>query len=139
MSKVSKIADLTPFSRGVNVLAKVIEKTPERVVLSKFDRTEHKISEVTIADETGAITLVLWDDNIDKINEGDTIELENAFIKVFKRNMQLNVGRYGSLKVSEKEVKQVNTENNLSKKEIESRPFRPGFSREKGRGMRRKR
>ncbi|MEM3631193.1 MAG: hypothetical protein QXY18_07270, partial [Nitrososphaerota archaeon] len=60
MSKVSKIADLTPFSRGVNVLAKVIEKTPERTVLSKFDRTEHKIVEATIADETGAITLVLW-------------------------------------------------------------------------------
>ena len=87
MSKVSKIANLTPFSRGVNVLAKVIEKTPERTVLSKFDRTEHRIVEATIADETGAITLVLWDDNIDKINEGDTIELENAFVKVFKRSM----------------------------------------------------
>jgi replication factor A1 len=138
LSKVSKIADLTPFSRGVNVLAKVIEKAPERTVLSKFDRTEHKIVEATIADETGAITLVLWDDNIDKINEGDTIELENAFVKVFKRSMQLNIGRYGTLKVSEKEMKEVNTKNNLSEKEVERRPFRTGFSREKGRGMPRK-
>lgn len=119
-----KIANLTMSSRGVNVVAKAVSKSAERSVTSQWDQSEHRICEATVADESGAITLVLWDDNVDKVNEGDVIEVQNGYVKVFKGSMQLNVGRYGTLAASDAVIESVNTENNLSQKEV---PFQYGY------------
>lgn len=123
-----KIANLTMSSRGVNIVAKVVSKSAERSVTSQWDQSEHRICETTVADDSGAITLVLWDDNIDKVNEGDVIEVQNGYVKVFRGSMQMNVGRYGTLAASDAVIESVNTENNLSQKEI---PFQYGY---RGRG-----
>lgn len=114
MSGLVKIGNLNPWSRSVNLLAKVIKKGEERFVASKFDQREHRLSETLIADETGAITLVLWDENVDKVNEGDVVMITNAFVKPFKGSMQLNLGRYGSIEMVNEEIPSVNIENNLS-------------------------
>lgn len=117
-----KIGMLTPRSRGVNLVARVVEKTPTRTVSSQYDQSTHRLSEVLIADETGAINLILWDDNVDKVSEGDTIRVNNGFVKLFKGRMQLNIGRYGSVELAgEDEVlENVNTENNLSMRQFEA-------------------
>ncbi|MCL7385650.1 MAG: hypothetical protein LZ158_04745 [Thaumarchaeota archaeon] len=130
MSGLVKIGNLTPWSRSVNLLAKVVKKGEEKFVASKFDQREHKLSETLIADETGAITLVLWDDNVDKINEGDVVMITNAFVKPFKGFAQLNLGRYGSIEIVNEEMPNVNIENNLSAKAM---PREEGFSGPRGR------
>lgn len=117
MSELVKIGSLTPRSRGVNLIARVVEKPEARVVSSQYDQSEHRLTEALIADETGAITLVLWDDNIDVVNEGESIKVVNGFIKLFKGKMQLNLGRFGKVEQSDVEVTEVNLENNLSQKE----------------------
>ena len=114
MENLVKIGELSPRSRGVNLVAKVVSKSPERVVSSQYDQSEHRLSEVLIADETGAINLVLWDDKIDQVNEGDVVKVSNEFVKLFRGRMQLNLGRYGSVEISDAEIGEVNTENNLS-------------------------
>ena len=124
-----KIGELTPRSRGVNLVAKVVSKSPERVVSSQYDRTEHRLTEVLIADETGAINLVLWDDKVDRVNEGDVVRIVNGFIKLFRGRMQLNLGRFGTIEASSIELNEVNTENNLSERQVgygerRSRPLR---------------
>lgn len=139
MSGLVKIGSLNPWSKSVNLLAKVVKKEEQRYVSSKFDQTEHRLSEALIADETGAITLVLWDDNIDKISDGDVVKIQNAFVKLFKGRMQLNLGRYGSIEVVNEEIEDLNLENNLSEKihskdEAFRRPFGKGFqARKRGR------
>ncbi|MEM1946185.1 MAG: OB-fold nucleic acid binding domain-containing protein [Candidatus Caldarchaeum sp.] len=130
MSEFVKIGSLTPRSRGVNLVAKIVEKPEARVVSSQYDQSEHRLTEALIADETGAITLVLWDDNIDLVNEGDSVKVTNGFIKLFKGRMQLNLGRFGKIEPSDVEVPSVNVENNLSKKESfisEGRREKGGF------------
>ena len=117
MSELVKIGSLTPRSRGVNLVAKVVEKPEPRVVSSQYDQSEHRLTEALIADETGAITLVLWDDNINMVSEGDSIKVTNGFVKLFKGRMQLNLGRYGKVEQSDVDVPDVNLENNLSQKE----------------------
>jgi len=117
LSELVKIGSLTPRSRGVNLIARVVEKPQARVVSSQYDQSEHRLTEALIADETGAITLVLWDDNIDVVNEGESIKVVNGFIKLFKGKMQLNLGRFGKVEQSDVEVTEVNLENNLSQKE----------------------
>ncbi|MEM0384730.1 MAG: OB-fold nucleic acid binding domain-containing protein [Candidatus Caldarchaeum sp.] len=138
MSELVKIGSLTPRSRGVNLVAKLVEKPEPRVVSSQYDQSEHRLTEALIADETGAITLVLWDENIDTVNEGDAVKVTNGFIKLFKGRMQLNLGRFGKIEPADVQIEEVNTENNLSQKESfsEERRERGGF---RSRGFQRRR
>jgi len=131
LSGMTKIADLTPSSRQVNLIGKITAKGPERSVSSQFGGTENRICEAMIGDETGVITLVLWNENIDKVNEGDVVSIENGFIKVFRQSMQLNIGRYGKLAASTQTIETVNRDNNLSEKTV-PQPTRFGGYRDRG-------
>ncbi len=135
MSELVKIGQLTPRSRNVNLVARVVSKSPEKVVSSQYDQKEHRLSELLIADETGAINLVLWDDRIDEVREGSTIKISNGFIKLFRGKMQLNLGRYGTVEeVEESAIEEVNLDNNLS----ETPQPQAGFGRRPQRRFRRR-
>jgi replication factor A1 len=131
-----KVGELTPNSRAVNVTAKVVSKGEARTTVSGRDYTQHKVVDALVGDETGSIYLNLWDDNIDKINEGDTIKIKNGYVNLFKGYMRLNIGRYGSFeKATDSPITNVNTENNLSNKQYEQeRRFGGGGRYGGGRG-----
>ncbi len=115
-----KVGNLTPRSRAVNVVAKAVSKSEVRSVSSRRDGKTHQVCDILVGDETGCVYLTLWDDDIEKVDEGDTISIENGYVKLFKGNMRLNVGRYGTLKTADEPLEvEVNTENNLSNKVFE--------------------
>jgi len=125
----AKVGDLTPQSKAVNVTAKVVSKTEIREIPMGRDGSPHKVSDALIGDETGVVYLTLWDDNIEKVNEGDTVRVENGYVTLFKGNIRLNIGKYGKLELATTPLEvEVNTENNVSSKtyEQERRPFRGG-------------
>ena len=116
----AKIGELTPNSKAVNVTTKVVSNSEVRNTRSGRDYTEHRVVDALVGDETGCIYLNLWDDNIEKIKEGDTLNIKNGYINLFRGNMRLNIGRYGSFEtVKESKIEEVNTENNLSSKRYE--------------------
>jgi replication factor A1 len=123
----AKVGDLTPQSKAVNVTAKVVSKTEIREIPMGRDGSPHKVSDALIGDETGVVYLTLWDDNIEKVNEGDSVRIENGYVTLFKGNIRLNIGKYGKLEPAAAPLEgEVNTENNVSSKayEQERRPFR---------------
>ncbi len=123
----AKVGELTPQSRAVNVTAKVVSKSEIREIPMGRDGSAHKVCDALVGDETGVIYLTLWDDNITKVNEGDSIRVENGYVTLFKGNMRLNIGKYGKLEPAKEPLTvEVNTENNVSSKtyEQERRPFR---------------
>ncbi|MEM3377936.1 MAG: OB-fold nucleic acid binding domain-containing protein [Candidatus Bathyarchaeia archaeon] len=125
----AKVGELTPQSRAVNVTAKVVSKSEIREIPMGKDGSPHKVCDALVGDETGSIYLTLWDDNIEKVNENDTVRLENGYVTLFKGNMRLNVGKYGKLEMAKEPFEgEVNTENNVSSKTYEQqrRPFRRG-------------
>jgi len=128
-----KIEKLTPSSRGVNVIVKVVSKGESRNVMGRGG--PHRVADALVGDETGCVYLTLWDDNIDQIKEEETISITNGYVNLFRGNMRLNIGRYGSFEVlDESPIEEVNTENNLSQKRYEQRRrFRPYQSRYSGR------
>ncbi|MCW4017713.1 MAG: OB-fold nucleic acid binding domain-containing protein [Candidatus Bathyarchaeota archaeon] len=132
----AKVGDLTPQSKAVNVTAKVVSKSEIRDIPIGRDGSAHKVCDALVGDETGVIYLTLWDDNIEKVNEEETIRVENGYVTLFKGNMRLNIGKYGKLESAEALTVEVNTENNVSSKtyEQERRPFRGG-GRSGGRGF----
>ena len=123
----AKIGELTPASRAVNVTAKVVSKSEIRDIPLGRDGAAHRVCDALVGDETGSIYLTLWDDNIEKVNENDTIRIENGYVTLFKGNMRLNIGKYGKLETAKEPFAgEVNTENNMSSKTYEQqrRPFR---------------
>ena len=122
----AKVGELTPASRAVNVTAKVVSKSEIRNIATGRDGAPHRVCDALVGDETGCVYLTLWDDNIDKVNEGETVRIGNGYVSLFRGNIRLNVGRYGTLEVAEQALAgEVNTENNISTKVYEQprRPF----------------
>jgi len=119
-----KVSDLQAFSKQVNTTVKIVQKGEARETVSRQDGTTHRVLDALVGDETGAIYMTLWDDNIDKVNEGDSVTVKNGYVRPFKGSMRLNIGRYGSLEPAETALGEVNTQNNLSDKVVEERPYR---------------
>ncbi len=135
-----KIEKLTPNSREVNTIVKVISKSEVRNVTGR-DYSVRRVADALVGDETGCVYLTLWDENIDKINEEATLSITNGYVNLFRGNMRLNIGRYGSFELLEESpVTEVNTANNLSDKryEQERRYSRPRYGERRGYQRRRR-
>jgi len=126
-----KIERLTPDSREVNVIVKVISKSQVRDTTSGRDFSTHIVADALVGDETGCVYLTLWDDKIGKIDEGNTISIKNGYVKLLRGSMRLNIGRYGNIELlHDSPITEVNTKNNLSDKLYEQeRPSRYGERR----------
>jgi replication factor A1 len=114
-----KIEELTPQSRSINVTVKVISINPVRDVTSRRDGSSHQVTEALVADETGSVLLTLWDDTIEEVSEGDTYDIRNGYVRLFRGSMQLNTGRYGSLTPSDEVIDETNEDNNMSDRQYE--------------------
>jgi len=114
-----KIEKLTPNSKEVNTIVKMVSKGEVRNVTGR-DYSVRRVADALVGDETGCVYLTLWDDNIEKINEGATLSITNGYVNLFRGNMRLNIGKYGSYQILEESpITEVNTENNLSNKRYE--------------------
>ena len=92
-----KIAQIKPGMQGIAAMGKVVRKGNKKEVETKFGPTT--VSWAILEDETGSIRLNLWRHQIDKVRVGDTIELVNAFVKVYRDEMELNVGSNGRIEL----------------------------------------
>ena len=97
---MTAIKDLQDGMKRVSVEAKVVEKSDVREVRSRFKDETYKIVDAVVADESGSIKLTLWNEQIDQVNVGDNIKIENGYITSFKSEKQLNVGKFGKLTIS---------------------------------------
>jgi replication factor A1 len=114
-----KVESLTPSSKAVNSIVKVVSKGEVRNVSGR-DYNIRRVADALVGDETGCVYMTLWEDKIDQINEGNTLRVNNGYINLFRGNMRLNIGKYGSFDIlEESSIKEVNTENNLSDKRYE--------------------
>ena len=133
--EMMNIADLQPRSREVNVKVKVVNINEEREVISRRDGSTNRVTEALVGDSTGCVYLTLWNEDIDNIKVNSSIEIKNGYCNLFRGNLRLNTGRYGSYEEIEEDI-EANTENNLSDKEYPRRPYSPrrsprGYDRER--------
>ncbi len=89
-----KIKDLRPRMTGVDLRAKVVEISEPKVVETGSGGI---VSIVLIADETGSITMSLWNGQINLVSEGDLIEIKNARVDRFRGELQLRLPRYSRI------------------------------------------
>jgi replication factor A1 len=91
------IGELKSGMRNVSVIGKVESIGEPRTVNLKAGGT-NTVADARISDETGSIKLSLWGDDINKIQPGDTVSIENGYINTFKGEDSINIGKFGNLK-----------------------------------------
>ena len=96
--KDQKVGDLRFGMKGVTVTGKIVEISPARRVFTRWG-TEAHVSAVKISDETGSIRLSLWNNQIDLVHVGDEVEILNCSVSRFAGELQLRLGRKGSISV----------------------------------------
>jgi replication factor A1 len=80
----------------VNLRARVMEIPTAKQVFTRFGNYAN-VAHALIADETGTIKLCLWNEQIDSVSIGDTIQVENGRMSSFRGERQLSVGRKGTI------------------------------------------
>ncbi|MEM3465469.1 MAG: hypothetical protein QW566_03245 [Candidatus Jordarchaeales archaeon] len=134
-SSFSKVSDLKPNLKNINIIVKCDSLGDEREVVSRRTGETLRVADALVGDETGCIYLTLWNDEIDKLTPGQVYVLRNVYTTIYRNSLRLNIGRYGSVEEDngEHEVN-VNTENNLSDRfyEQQRRPYKPRFQQDRG-------
>ncbi|MCL1969945.1 MAG: hypothetical protein FWF66_00510 [Candidatus Bathyarchaeota archaeon] len=94
----STISDLRSGMRHINLKAKVQEIPKPAQVHTQFGNTAMVVNAI-IGDDTGTIKLCLWEGQINTINIGETIEIQNAQVCLFRGEKQIRLGKNGTLNV----------------------------------------
>jgi replication factor A1 len=97
-SMYSQIKDLRQGMKHVNLKALVEEIPKPAQVHTQFGNTVMVVNAM-VGDESGKVKLCLWEAQIGQINVGDSIELKNGQVCVFRGEKQLRLGKNGSLSV----------------------------------------
>ncbi len=90
------IGNLRVGMNHVNLKAKVLEVTKPKQVFTRYGNYA-SLAKALVADGTGEIKLCLWNDQIDAVSAGATVQIENARISTFKGERQLSLGKKGTL------------------------------------------
>ncbi len=93
------IKDLRNGMKRVTVEANVVEKGETREVRSRYKDETYMVADAVVADETGSIKLTLWNEQIDQVDVGNKIKIDNGYVTSFKGEIQLNVGKFGTMTV----------------------------------------
>lgn len=95
-----QIKDLQPRMGKVDITLRIIEKSEPRT-FDKFGKSG-KVCNTKANDETGTISLTLWNDDVDKVELGDTVKIENGWVGEYQGELQLSTGKFGKLEVVSK-------------------------------------
>ncbi|MDO8056582.1 MAG: GNAT family N-acetyltransferase [Candidatus Hermodarchaeota archaeon] len=94
---MARIADIENGQQRVIVEGRVDHISSPRTVFSKKTGEELKVADVILSDDTGSIKLVLWNEQIRQVKENTSIRIEEGYVKEFRDELQLSVGRWGMI------------------------------------------
>jgi replication factor A1 len=83
---------------SVNIKAKITELKEPREIMTKFG-TATTLTEAVLEDDTGTVKLTLWGKQADGLENDQEVEIIGGFTKEFREELQLGVGKRGSIKV----------------------------------------
>lgn len=92
-----KISELKAGMRNVSITGKIDSVGEPRTVNLKAGGT-NTVADAIISDESGSIKLSLWGEEINNVQPGDRVSVENGYINTFRGENSLNVGKFGKLR-----------------------------------------
>ena len=91
------IKDLEARQGNVDLIMEIVEKSEPRE-FEKFGKTG-RVCNCKGKDETGTITMTLWNDDIDKVSVGNKVHITNGWVSEWQGELQLSTGKFGKLEV----------------------------------------
>ena len=114
-----KIEAIKPLEKRLAVVFKVVSKEERREITKRDSGEIHYVCDFLVADETAAITMTLWNEDIDLIKVGRVYKLSNCFANVYRNSLRLSKGRFGSLAEDSTTFDNLNTDYNRSEEHVE--------------------
>jgi replication factor A1 len=102
-----EIKDIQPNTGNIDLVLKVVEKEDPRS-FEKFGK-EGRVCNIKVSDDTGDVKLTLWNDDVDSVNVGDKIHLQNGWCSEYRGEKQLSSGKFGKIEIVEAASKEVFT------------------------------
>ena len=96
--ELSAISDLRVGMRRTNLTARVLEICEPHSIVTRFGNPG-VLADALIGDSSGTVKLVLWGKQIRSVSVGDTVRIVNARVLSFRGEKQVQIGRYGTLRV----------------------------------------
>ena len=93
-----KISELKPKQGNVEIQAEITDISPVRE-FQKFG-TAGRVANATIKDDSGEVTMTLWNEQIDLVKVGDKIEIKDGYANEWQGDLQITTGRNGTLNKS---------------------------------------
>ncbi len=90
-----RISDIKQGMRNLTVTGRITKIGEVKAVATKFGPA--RVAAAILQDEAGSIRLNLWRDQVDLVKVGDSVRLENAFVRVFNQQNELNIGKDGRI------------------------------------------
>lgn len=96
-----KISEIQSGQGKIDVVVEVVELEEPRE-FEKFGRSG-KVAKGKAKDESGEITLTLWNEQCDLVKQGDKIHIINGWCSEYKGEKQLSTGKFGRLEKVEEQ------------------------------------
>lgn len=97
---VLRISQISETMRDIEVTGRIVRKGDVREVETRYGPA--RVSWAILEDETGSIRLNLWRQQIDRLRVGDKVRLTNAFVRVYRGEIELNIGSDGRIELLER-------------------------------------
>ena len=94
---MNNIKELENKQGKIEIEAEILELSNVREY-EKFGK-KGRVANAKIKDNSGEITLTLWNDEIDKVKVGTKIKILNGYVSEWQGQKQLTAGRFGSIEV----------------------------------------
>lgn len=90
--------NITEIQPNTNVTLEKVTVTskPEARTFDKYGKTG-RVATAKIKDGTGECDLTLWNEDIEKVTEGDTIKLTDCWAKEWNGKVQISTGKNGKI------------------------------------------
>lgn len=96
-----KISEVRAGTGNVTISGEVTSKEEPREVLTRYGK-KLRVASASLKDDSGEIVLSLWNDDIEKVNVGDSVTVENGWVSEFKNQPQISAGKFGKIVVAPK-------------------------------------
>ena len=95
-----KIGEIKRGMSNISIQAKVIDIADSREVNTRFGKKN--VADAVLEDGSGEIKLSLWENQINEVSVGNTVNVSGAYVTEFRDQLQLNIPRSGKLEVVDK-------------------------------------
>ena|SRR3989344_1666535 len=92
-----RVDELISFKPVDEIMLEVVSKGEIRKFAS--EKGSGNVCTCAGKDETGEISVTLWNDDCDKVQEGDTIVIKDGWCNEYKGQKQVSTGKKGTLEI----------------------------------------